>query len=124
MLTKATGPQWVAVWRGVRDPLSAPSASSPGGVVWFIGQGGAGPRRLAAAVVEPADSMENVIENHGAVVNRRGWTDGRATPYPLWRTGHPQNPPLHPSGCWTEGLLATGIRRWPEGPEIYGHVRN
>ena len=102
-LTRAIGPQWAAVWRGVRDPLSAPWASSPGGVVWFIGQGGAGPRHLAAAVGKPADSMENVIQDRGDVVNRSGWTDGRSTPYPLWRIGHPQNPPLHPvvgrKGC-------------------------
>jgi|ERR1017187_4732071 hypothetical protein len=52
--------------------------------------GGAGPRRLAAAVGKPADSMENVIQNHGDVVNRSGWTDGRSTPYPVRRIGHPR----------------------------------
>ena len=41
--------------------------------MWFIGQGGAGLHRRAA-VGEPADNMENVIQNHGDVENRRGWT--------------------------------------------------
>src|ERR1035441_10267181 len=81
---------------------------------WFIAQGeqdlaASPPRRLAAAVGEPADCMENVIQNHRDVVNRSGWTAGRATPSPVRRTGHPQNPPPQPSGCWTEGLLSTGM---------------
>jgi hypothetical protein len=115
MLTRAIGPQWAAVWRGVRDPLSAPWASSPGGVVWFIGQGGAGPRHLAAAVGKPADSMENVIQDRGDVVNRSGWTDGRSTPYPVRRIGHPRT--RRYIRLLDGRAVATGIRPNRRSPE-------
>ena len=101
-------PAMRSVTRDRLQTIRGSGQARPSGVVHC--PGGAGPHCVAAAVGEPADSIENALQNHGAVVNRRGWIDGRATPNPLWRTGHPKNPPLHPSGCWTEGLLATAIR--------------
>src|ERR1035441_2029998 len=77
--------------------------------------GGEGPRRLAAAVGKPADSMENVIQNHGDVVNRSGWTDGRSTPYPVLRTGHPRT--RRYIRLLDGRAVATGIRPNRRSPE-------
>src|ERR1035437_4887776 len=103
-LTRAIGPQWAAVWRSVRDPLSTPWASSPGGVVWFIGQGGSRtspPRRRSRKACGQYGKRDP--GPRGCREPQR--MDGRRPPpYLLWRVDHLQIPPLQPSGCWTEGL--------------------
>src|ERR1017187_7875889 len=72
----------------------------PSGVVHCPGE--AGPHHLAAAVGEPADSIENVIRTHGAVVNPR--MDGRPRCSIPVVAHWPPPEPAATSGCWTEGL--------------------
>jgi hypothetical protein len=107
------GPQRAAVWRGVRNPLSAPLERAHGVIAgrsnvvhWPRGSRTSPPRRSRRACGQHG---KRDPEPRGCREPPR--MDGRATPYPLWRIGHPQNPPLHPSGCWAEGLLSTAIVR-------------
>ena len=103
MLTRAIGPQWAAVWRGVRDPLSAPWASSPGGVVWFIGQGGSRtspPRRRSRKACGQYGKRDP--GSRGCREPQR--MDGRPL-YSIPVVAHwPPPEPAATSGCWTEGL--------------------
>ena len=130
MLTRATGPQWAAVWRGVRDPLSAPWAQwcAFGPVetaliravtrdrhaddtrIWAGPTEWCGSLPRGSRTSPPRRRSRKACGQYGKRdPEPRGCRepqrmDGRSL-YSIPGAAHwpPQNPPLHPV-CWTEGL--------------------